>query len=113
MPIAASATILSILTQEGYYGPRGKIAKLHSAFVKGLTGLAQNYPNWVERPYGIGSMVAFTPFKGDRDIVLGFLHALYEAGLLCFITGGTPTHTVSTPCRWIIATRRSRHHLPY
>lgn len=88
--IAASYRILQLLKTGGYYGKSGKVAKLHGAFKKGLTALSEKYPSTVSGPFGIGSMVALTPFSGDRELVLALLHDLFDVGILAFLTGGAP-----------------------
>ena len=35
-------------------------------------------------------MIAFTPFKGNKERVLSLLHALFRAGIIAFTTGDDP-----------------------
>lgn len=86
--IKASLVILNALLNGNYYGPSGKIAQLHQYFVQQLEGLNKRHPGLIEGPYGIGCMVAFTPYKGDTPKVTDFVHRLFDAGVICFIAGG-------------------------
>lgn len=45
----------------------------------------------IEGPYGFGTMVCFSPFKGEKQSVINFGKALFDAGLITFITGENPT----------------------
>jgi 4-aminobutyrate aminotransferase-like enzyme len=89
--IRASKVILENLIDGGYYGPEGKIMKLHRYFVKKLTELAKQHPMHIRGPFGIGTMIAFTPFDGDSQRTTRIVHALFEAGVMSFIAGTNPT----------------------
>lgn len=89
--IHASKVIISDLINGGYYGPNGKIARLHKHFVEHLERLAIKHPDKIRGPYGLGAMVAFTPFDGDAQRVTAFVHNLFEDGVLSFIAGSQPT----------------------
>jgi 4-aminobutyrate aminotransferase-like enzyme len=89
--IFAARTLLRGLTQGGYFGPDGKIARLHDHFERRLKEISERMPGVVEGPFGIGAMVAFTPFGGDSHKVKRFVHALFEAGVISFYCGANPT----------------------
>jgi len=89
--IHAARVIIGGLLERGYFGPDGKIARLHDHFVKRLSEIAGRHPELVSGPFGIGGMVAFTPFGGDHGKVMEFIHALFEAGVICFYCGSGPT----------------------
>lgn len=89
--IRASIAILETLHNENFYGPDGKIAQLNEYFVNKLEELSQKYPDLIEGPFGIGAMIAFTPFKGDNDKVVAFARELFDAGVMTFIAGSHPT----------------------
>lgn len=86
--IKASLVIINGLINGGYFGPEGKIARLHRHFAEKLEQLAKRHPGLIEGPYGIGCMVAFTPYGGDTQKVTQFIHRLFEAGVISFIAGG-------------------------
>jgi 4-aminobutyrate aminotransferase-like enzyme len=96
--LLALRVILDALTDGGLCGPQGAIARLHGHFVKGLEGLAAEFPGQVSGPWGIGSMLAFTVFDGSADRTRQFVRALFDRGVIAFITDG--------------ATKRVRFHLP-
>ncbi len=73
-----------------YFGPDGKIAHIHTLFVEGFERLQKTYPGSVQGPYGIGSMLAFTPFDGNIQRVTQFIQDLFQAGVISFIAGSNP-----------------------
>jgi len=89
--IAAGHYIVKSLIEGDYYGANGKIAKLHNYIKSKLEAIAKKHPALIQGPYGIGAMVAFTPFDGDLDMVKKFIHALYDAGVISFYCGSKPT----------------------
>ncbi len=89
--ILAGDVIVRTLLAEGYYGPHGRIAQLHQRFAGNLERLAQRFPQAISGPFGIGGMVAFTPFDGSADKAKMLCLRLYEAGLMSFIAGADPT----------------------
>lgn len=95
--IRASIQMLNHLVNGGYYGVDGKIAKLHQHFVNKLQELSKKHPTLVSGPFGIGAMIAFTPYNGDTTHVTKFVHALFEAGVISFIAGSHPTR-----CRFLV-----------
>lgn len=88
--IRASQTILDYLLKGNFFGPQGKIMQLHAHFANNLSGLAKKYPDKIKGPFGIGSMIAFTPFDGDMKRTTKFVHALFDAGVISFIAGENP-----------------------
>lgn len=89
--IRASKAIIHSLLNEDYLGPEGKIARLHQTFVEGFERMAKNTAGLIKGPYGIGSMIAFTPFNGDKERVFSLLKALFDKGLIAFYAGENPT----------------------
>ena len=47
-------------------------------------------PNKIQGPFGIGGMLAFTPFNGAPDKVTNLLIKLFHNGLMGFTTGSVP-----------------------
>ncbi|MCB1118361.1 MAG: aminotransferase class III-fold pyridoxal phosphate-dependent enzyme [Chlamydiia bacterium] len=88
--IRSGLTMIEGLLKKGYFGPDGKIVHLHNHFVKGLEAIAKKHPKMVSGPYGIGAMIAFTPFDGSKEKVLPFAQTLFESGVISFITGSEP-----------------------
>lgn len=89
--IKASQVILKTLINGGYYGPNGKIQQIHDHFAAHLDGLSRKHPQLIRGPFGLGCMIAITPYDGDVQKVTAFVHRLFEAGVLSFIAGEHPT----------------------
>jgi acetylornithine/N-succinyldiaminopimelate aminotransferase len=89
--IKAGKAIIAAMLSEKFFGPDGKIEQYSHYMMQKLEALAQRYPTLIEGPFGLGAMIAFTPFKGDAQKVAKFLHDLFEAGVIAFSTGSHPT----------------------
>jgi acetylornithine/N-succinyldiaminopimelate aminotransferase len=89
--IHAAKAILHELMHDGYFGPEGKIMQIYNKFTDNLSKLAQKHPKLIHGPFGIGSMISFTPFDGEAQHTIKFVHALFEAGVMSFIAGSQPT----------------------
>ncbi|MCH2179061.1 MAG: aminotransferase class III-fold pyridoxal phosphate-dependent enzyme [Mariniblastus sp.] len=87
--IAANAIIQGLIDQ-GHYGVDGRNQKLHAYFQAGLEGIAKRHPEAVSGPYGVGGMVAFTPFEGELNQSKEMVNRMYHAGLMSFIAGSDP-----------------------
>lgn len=84
--IRASKVIIETLINGSYFGQEGKIARLERQFIKRMERVKD-----VEGPFGLGTMLAFTPYKGDFEQVNKLSHRLFEAGVITFVTGQFPT----------------------
>lgn len=88
--IRVAYAIVKSLLEGGYFGLRGKNMQIRKRFVEHLQKLAEKYPKKIEGPFGHGLMIAFTPFRGEREKVSSFAKALFEAGLITYISGVSP-----------------------
>lgn len=88
--IRSASVIIKGLLKGKFFGETGKIAKLHKYVSKHLQNLADTHPGLIEGPFGIGGMVAFTVFGGDKDKTLAFSHTLFEKGIIAFTAGVDP-----------------------
>jgi acetylornithine/N-succinyldiaminopimelate aminotransferase len=89
--LAAGVEVLKIISEEGYLGPEGKIAKLHKEFVGMLNRLNETTcKGLLQDAGGLGLMVAVTPFDGSKDIVTKLLFTLYKNGMIAFNCGRDP-----------------------
>jgi 4-aminobutyrate aminotransferase-like enzyme len=86
----AAAVIVNGLLEQGFFGPDGKIARLHKYFVEKLCRIDERNPGLISGPFGTGAMIAFTPFGGNLKKVKEFLHNLFEAGVIAFYAGSDP-----------------------
>lgn len=89
--IKASIVILKELLSGSYYGRDGKIEEIYHYFTNRLEILSKKYPELINGPFGIGSMIAFTPYGGDTLKVTKFVHRLFSNGIIAFIAGSNPT----------------------
>lgn len=89
--IRASQVVLKELTDGNYFGSTGKNVQIHDYFVKKLQEIACRLPNVIHGPFGVGSMIAFTPFDGQLQRTTKLVHALFEAGVIAFVAGMNPT----------------------
>ncbi|MDR3624323.1 MAG: aminotransferase class III-fold pyridoxal phosphate-dependent enzyme [Chlamydiales bacterium] len=92
-----SFVIIKSLLSDNYLGPSGKIKHLHTYFLKHFERLHKIYPDKIEGPYGLGGLIAFTPFKGDKEQVTLFAHKLFSLGLIIFLTGENPSRIRMLP----------------
>jgi 4-aminobutyrate aminotransferase-like enzyme len=88
--LAAGNAILDEMS-EGYFGPQGKIQKIHQKFIqefkKSMEGACRGL---LEDPDGLGLMIAVTPFSGDKDKVNQLIKVLFKNGLMCYTCGKKP-----------------------
>lgn len=89
--IHVGQAIIKSLIEEGYLGPAGKNMQIRKHIVDRLEAISARHPDDFEGPFGYGTMIAFTPFKGNREKVLAYVHALFKAGVIAFISGSNPT----------------------
>jgi 4-aminobutyrate aminotransferase-like enzyme len=89
--IRCAKAILQSLIKEDYLGREGKIMRVRKRIVDHLQRIAAKYPDHFEGPFGYGLMIAATPFKGNKERVLNYVRALFEAGVIVLTAGTNPT----------------------
>ena len=89
--IRGSKVVLQELLQGNFFGKEGKNNQIQQHFADHLGRLANRYPGIISGPFGIGSMVAFTPFQGETAKTTECVHALFHAGVISFVAGSNPT----------------------
>jgi acetylornithine/N-succinyldiaminopimelate aminotransferase len=89
--IHAGKILVEALLKENYYGEQGKNMQIFRHFSANLQKIAMRHPTYLKGPFGIGSMIVFTPFDGSSEKATQVAHALFDAGVLSFIAGGAPT----------------------
>ncbi len=83
--------IVEMLTQDGFYGKEGKIAKLSGYFGKQLKRLSDgSCKGLIGETRIVGGMIAFTPLSGSMDDVKKVLMKLFDAGVVAFYCGHDP-----------------------
>lgn len=88
--IRASLTIIDQALQSNFFGPNGFISQIYNSTSAGFSRLHQKY-GCVHGPYGIGSMLAFTPFDGSEEVAKKFAQKLFHNGVISFVAGSNPT----------------------
>ena len=96
--------LLDELSVGGNYGANGKFAIQHAAFRAQVSKLIEAHPEWFpETPKneeligGVGGMMRFTPFGGDKAKVGKVCRYAYEEGVICFYCGHGPFHVRMLP----------------
>jgi len=89
--IRIACTIIKSLLEDGYLGLNGKNMQIRKHLVEHLQNLVNKYPNKIEGPFGHGLMIACTPFRGEKEKVVSFAKALFDAGIITFTAGNHPT----------------------
>jgi 4-aminobutyrate aminotransferase / (S)-3-amino-2-methylpropionate transaminase / 5-aminovalerate transaminase len=83
--------VVEMLTQNGYYGENGKIAKLSLRFRKGIEALKSgSCRGKIGDVRIIGGMIGFGVFNQTLDDTKAFLMQLFEVGAVAFYAGHDP-----------------------
>ena len=89
--LMAGMEILTMLEQDGYLGPEGKIMQIHKEFVGMLNELnTTTCKGMLREAGGMGLMIAVTPLDGTKEKQLALMKALFKNGLMCFGCGSDP-----------------------
>jgi acetylornithine/N-succinyldiaminopimelate aminotransferase len=89
--IEASKVIIDQLLNHNYLGKNGKISKIHGYFSRKFRQLQSKYPDYLSDLRGVGTMVAFRVFDGEKEVVLDFISKCFDKGLISFIAGNNPS----------------------
>ncbi|HRD56235.1 MAG TPA: aminotransferase class III-fold pyridoxal phosphate-dependent enzyme [Parachlamydiaceae bacterium] len=89
--LKAGSYMIRFMLNKGFFGSKGKIAEIHRYFKQKLEDLSHKYPNLIQGPFGIGTMIAFTPFHGDAVKTAEFIQKLFQNGVISFVAGANPT----------------------
>lgn len=79
------------------FGNGGKNRVLGDYFREKLTALNQEIPGACQPPYGLGALLAFTPFTWNHEQVVLFLKKLFKNGIIAFTAGTSPTRVRFLP----------------
>lgn len=88
---------LDYLASGPLFGECGRVLAVHQRFVDHFERIAAKIPGSIRGPYGYGGMIAFTPFDGSKEKTAAVNNALFEAGVIAFVTGSNPTRTRFLP----------------
>jgi 4-aminobutyrate aminotransferase-like enzyme len=87
----AGLEIISMLENDGYLGPQGRVMQIHQEFVGMLNDLnTTSCKGILKEAGGMGLMVAVTPLDGSKAKQLALLKSLFNNGLICFGCGNDP-----------------------
>jgi 4-aminobutyrate aminotransferase-like enzyme len=89
--MAVGARIIERLEEDGYLGAEGRLSVLGRRVERRFEALRKRLPRAVGGRSGIGAMQAFVPFDGSAEVVSALLRAAFEAGLMAFSAGASPT----------------------
>lgn len=101
---AVGSKLLDILGSGDYYGPDGRFAKHHKAFREQVRAMIGRHPEWFPEATftsdlvgGVGGMMRFTPFGGDKAKVAKLCRIAYDEGVIMFYCGHGPYHARVLP----------------
>ena len=95
---------LQTMRDGDYYGPDGRINRLHAAYREHAGRFVAAHPEWftpvtdslgqttTDYVAGTGGMMRLTPFGGDRARVMDLCHHLFREGVIAFMCGHGPFH---------------------
>ena len=89
--INASYYMINEVANNGYLGEGGKIEKIQARFHSNLEAMNKKHPELIQGPWGLGSMVGMTVYKGDGAKSKDFTMRLFDNGVMGFIAGAAPT----------------------
>ena len=96
--------LLDELSNGNFYGPKGQFAIHHAQFRAQVSALMEKHPDWFpsapdtkELVGGVGGMMKFTPFGGDKAKVMKACRYAYDEGVICFYCGHGPFHVRMLP----------------
>ena len=86
--IAAAQYVVERFARGDLFGEAGRVAQVSRRFTDGFSELEKAHPDWLRGPFGLGAMLAFTPFDGSRASTRRLLDELFARGVVAFSTGG-------------------------
>lgn len=100
----AGNALLDELMAGDHYGKDGNFAKHHAEFRRHVDMLVAKHPEWFPEhdaihafSGGVGGMMRFTPFGGDKAKIMATCKAAYDEGVICFWCGHGPFHVRMLP----------------
>jgi len=89
--IRSALALFDYFEESSPFGEDGEIAHLRKAFADGFESIRKRHPDWLSGPYGVGTLIAFTPFDGDIQTTKRLLGILFERGIIAFLNGSNPS----------------------
>jgi 4-aminobutyrate aminotransferase-like enzyme len=107
VPFAVGTRVLERLRDGDYYGPDGRFARTHAAFLRHARELIARRPEWfptvpqwgpgADLTGGTAGMMRFTPFGGNKEKVMKACKAMFDEGVIVFYCGHGPYHVRMLP----------------
>lgn len=104
VPYAVGKRVVERLRDSDYFGPEGRFARQHRAFAAQVRALEAKHPDWFPKNAkvddvvgGVGGMMRFTPFGGDKDKVQKACKTMFDEGVIVFYCGHGPYHIRMLP----------------
>jgi 4-aminobutyrate aminotransferase-like enzyme len=89
--LSAGVAILDEMSEGNYFGPDGKVQKIHNEFIAQMRALCEgSCKGLLEDPDGLGLMIAVTPFSGDAEKVNKLVKTLFKNGVMTYTCGKKP-----------------------
>jgi 4-aminobutyrate aminotransferase-like enzyme len=96
--------VIERLRDGDMYGPKGVAARHQAAFAKHVEALAAKHPAWFPKVPaipgihgGLGGMMRFTPFGGNKDKIIKACRMIFDEGAIVFYCGHGPYHLRMLP----------------
>lgn len=89
--ILAARVVVQTLDASHAFGDEGRNMQINQRFTQRLSDIARKHPGRITGPFGIGAMIAFTPFDGSASIAKTCAAALFDEGVIGFVAGHDPT----------------------
>ena len=96
--------VIEKLRDGRYYGADGMIERHHAEFRKQMQALISKHPEWFptndkvrEMVGGMGGMMRFTPFGGDKEKVTKACRGCFDEHVILFYCGHGPYHVRMLP----------------
>ena len=91
--------VIERLRDGDYYGPSGLFARHHQVFTEQVNALAARRPDLFPKAPGVegfagglGGMMRFTPFGGDKERIVKACRTCFDEGVILFYCGHGPYH---------------------
>ena len=88
--IKVAKTLIQMMFRDHFFGADGKNMTVNKLFTQNFEEIAKRHPNTIHGPFGLGGMIAFTPFEGNATKTKEFSMELFNEGVLSFGAGSHP-----------------------
>ncbi|MCH8269654.1 MAG: aminotransferase class III-fold pyridoxal phosphate-dependent enzyme [Planctomycetes bacterium] len=102
--------IIERLRDGEYHGPNGANVRHYDLFARQVRAMADRHPDWfppvpekigtpgaADIVGGVGGMMRFTPFAGDKGTIVAACQTCFDEGVILFYCGHDPYHIRMLP----------------